>query len=51
MKSTAFPPSAFCFLPSAFCFLPSAYWAVMSDAAIGSRPVDPPARAAHSDPE
>jgi hypothetical protein len=34
--------SAFCLLLSAFCF---------SDAAVRPRPVDPPARASHSDPE
>ena len=45
MKSLCFPSAAFCFLPSAFCA------GVMSDAAIGPRPVDLPARASHSDPE
>jgi hypothetical protein len=64
MKSIRLLPSTFCFLLSAFevpqvrragpalrlltadCLL-----GVMSDAAIGSRPVDPPTRASHSDPE
>ena len=57
MKSICFPPSASeapqvrragpaLRLLTADCLL-----GVMSDAAIGSRPVDPPARASHSDPE
>jgi hypothetical protein len=47
------PLSVFCLLPSAFCFLLTAdcLLGVMSDAAIGPRPVDPPARTSHSDPE
>jgi hypothetical protein len=56
MKSICLPLSPFRLLPSAFRLLLSAFCllliaGVMSDAAIRSRPVDPPARASHSDPE
>jgi hypothetical protein len=54
------PLSAFCLLPTAYCLLVTGDrllltadcpLGVMSDAAIGARPVDPPARASHFDPE